>query len=701
MAVAYIEGVQSQGVGACIKHFVCNDSEFERKTISSEVRERALREIYLPPFKAAIEEVEPWAVMSAYNKINGTWASENPYTLLEILKGDWGFEGFVVSDWWGTNSTVPAANGGLDIEMPGPPLYMGDKLLKAVRQGQVSEQVIDDKVRRILRIMIKAGVFENPDAASERAVDRPEHRELAREAAAEGMVLLKNERDLLPLDDQKIQSIAVIGPNANVARFRGGGSSRVNPHYIVTPLEGITRRCGDAVQVSYEQGCTNHRRIPVLDNQYVNSSGDKILSGFTGEYYNNLDLSGEPVHMGTANALHMEFSGDIYSYIDEDEFSVRWTGVITAHITGAYTFSLSSAGLSRLALDDALVMDNWTAQARGEEAAGAGRKETTAQVDLAEGRSYDVKVEYSSENTLSHRWLRVGFMHPLPDDAMERAAAIAADSDVALVFVGTSEEWESEGFDRADMKLPGDQDELVRKVAAANPNTVVVLNNGSPLEMGSWIDRVPAVLEAWFPGQECGTAMADILFGEVNPSGKLSTTFPKRLEDNPAYINYPGENGMVLYGEGLFVGYRYYDKKDVVPLFPFGHGLSYTTFEYGELEMDSNEVRPGGEVRVTVEVHNTGEREGREVVQLYVRDVESSLVRPEMELKGFKKVNLKPGGSERVSFTLTRKSLCFYDPSSRQWIAEPGEFEVLVGSSSRDIRTRGSFWMVDSSQAEK
>jgi beta-glucosidase len=690
IAVAFINGVQSQNVGACIKHYVCNDSEFERMSISSEVGERALREIYLPPFRAAVEEAEPWAVMAAYNKVNGTFASENKYLLTDILKGEWGFKGLIVSDWSGARNTIPAANGGLDLEMPGPARVMGDKLLKAVNEGHVSEQVIDDKVRRILRIIIKSGAFENHEEAPEKAVDKPEHRRLARETAAEGIVLLKNERNVLPLDEQRVKSLAVIGPNAKVARIMGGGSSQVNPHYAVTPWEGITKRCGDAIKVSYQQGCTNHKMGPVISEEWLIPSGVQGDRGLTAEYFNGLDLAGEPVLTEVCQKLDLIWSGEFSPLVDKDEFSARWTGRFVAPETGTYMFSLISVGLSRLYIDDELVIDNWTEQIRGEAYYGAGTKEMIAKVDMTAGLSHDIKAEYSKVDASFFGAFRLGCLPPVPADSIERAAELAAESDAALVFVGTSDEWESEGYDRADMELPGDQVELVKKVAAANKNTVVVLNTGSPVTMGQWIDQVPSVVEAWFPGQECGHAIADILFGDVNPSGKLPTTFPKRLEDTPTYINYPGENGQVLYGEGIFVGYRYYDKKKIEPLFPFGHGLSYTSFEYGDLEIGSAEEAEDS-VEIAVDVKNTGEREGKEVVQLYVRDVESSLVRPEKELKAFKKVALEPGETKTVRFTLDKDALSFYDPGRKQWIAEAGEFEILIGSSSRDIRARGSF----------
>lgn len=448
MAVAYIRGVQSQGVGAAVKHFVCNDSEFERLTISSEVRERPLREIYLPPFKAAVQEAGSWAVMSSYNKVNGSFASENSYLLTQILRDEWGFDGVVMSDWFGTHSTAPSVNAGLDLEMPGLPLWRGEALIRAVERGEVEEATIDEHVRRLLRLFTRVGVFERPGAVAEQAIDAPEHRILIREAAAEGIVLLKNAGNTLPLQREQLKSLAIIGPNAKTARIMGGGSSRVTAHYAVTPFEGVLAKLAASVNVYYEQGCSNDKP----------SSAD------------------EP---------------DLLAGDERDE-----------------------AGLNV--------------------------------------------------------------------DSLGRAAALAAAADVALVFAGLSGEWESEGFDRPDMDLPGLQNELIERVAAANARTVVVLNTGSPSTM-PWLDKVAALVQAWYPGQECGNAIADVLFGDVTPSGKLPQTFPVRLEDNPAYINYPGENGKVYYGEGLFVGYRYYERKRIAPLFPFGFGLSYTTFSYSSL----------------------------------------------------------------------------------------------------------------------
>ncbi len=694
LAVAYVKGVQSQNVGATIKHFVCNDQEFERNTISSEVRERALREIYLPPFKAAVEEAGVWSVMASYNKVNGTFASENSYTLQDILKGEWGFEGLVMSDWFGTKSTVDAANNGLDLEMPGPPAWRGDKLLQAVKDGRVSEAAIDDMVRRLLRIVTKVSATENTE---EQAIDRPEHRALIREAAAEGIVLLKNERDVLPLDENKIKKLAIIGPNAKVARIQGGGSAQVTPHYAITPFDGITARAGDSIEIGYELGCTNYKMTPLIDPAHLVAPDPERKQGLVVEYFDNLDLSGEPVAQEAQDRTEIMWIGELPSPINRDTFSARITGTFTPEETGIYTFGLSSAGPSRLFVDDQQVIDNWTAWTPGGEAfMGAGSPERTVEIEMRAGQPYQLRLEYSKQQTTFLAGVRLGCLPPIPEDAIERAVALAAQSDVALIFAGLSHEWESEGFDRPDMELPDDQVELIRKVAAANENTVVVLNTGSPVAM-DWLDRVAGVVQAWYPGQECGNSIADVLFGDVNPSGRLPLTFPRRLEDNPAYINYPGEDGKVYYGEGIFVGYRYYDKKKIEPLFPFGHGLSYTTFEYRNLSISPSQAESPEGIKVTVDVQNTGTRAGEEVVQLYVRDPDTSVVRPEKELKAFHKVMLEPGETKTVEFTLGHDALAYYDTGQRGWFAEAGEYEVLIGHSSRDIRARGSFTLVNPS----
>ncbi|MBN1581944.1 MAG: glycoside hydrolase family 3 C-terminal domain-containing protein [Anaerolineae bacterium] len=685
IAAAYIKGVQKQGVGACIKHFVCNDSEFERHSISSEVGERALREIYLPPFETAVNESGVWAVMSAYNKVNGTYCSENHYTLLDILKGEWNFEGIVISDWGGTYSTADAANNGLDLEMPGPARWMGEKLLEAVQNGQVGEAAIDDKVRRLLRTILKAGVQEGPEAP-EQAIDRPEHRKLIRQAAGEGIVLLKND-GVLPLNG--VKRIAVIGPNAVEAKVMGGGSAHVKAHYVVSPLDGIRARAGDGIEVTYALGCTNYKDIPELKTEWLTPSGKKG-SGGTVAYFNNLDLEGDPVLTEPLDRTRLMWFGQVAPGVDRACFSARLTGTLTVPESGTYTLGLTSVGLSRMFIDGELVIDNWTDYKPMRGPFARDHQAPTAEVELAAGQPYQLVVEYSKQQAPRFAMLRIGCLPAEPADLMERAVQAAAEADVALVFIGTGGEWESEGFDRPDMELPGQQIELLEKVAAANPNTVVVLNTGSPISV-PWLDEVAAVVEAWFPGQECGNAIADVLFGDVNPSGKLSQSWPVRLQDNPAFINYPGENGRVVYGEGLFVGYRYYDKKQIVPRFPFGYGLSYTTFAYDNLRLDKAGYTLGEAITVSVDVTNTGSIAGHEVVQLYVRDVESSLVRPEKELKAFAKVALVPGETKTVTLELDERALSFYDDAQARWVAQAGEFQVLVGASSRDIRCKAAF----------
>ncbi|HXI84344.1 MAG TPA: glycoside hydrolase family 3 C-terminal domain-containing protein [Verrucomicrobiae bacterium] len=546
MAVAYIKGIQSQGVIATVKHFAANNQEFERGTISVKMDERVLREIYLPAFRAAVCEAGVWSVMSAYNKLNGTWCSENPYLLTEILKKEWGFKGFVVSDWSAVHSTLETANAGLDIEMPKGEFLNRELLLPLISSGKVQQAVIDDKIRRMLRAMFTIGLFEREDSEGG-PIDTTEQRAIARAAATQSIVLLKNADGVLPLTPRKVHSIAMIGPNAGTARVGGGGSAMVRPVYAASPLDGIRLRAGTRFRVGYAQGC-------VLE--------------------------------------------------------------------------------------------------------GDGAEKITPEAS---------------------------------DDLIQEAVSLAATSDVAFVFVGDSSRIESEGFDRKSLELPTGQNELIEAIAKTNKNTVVVLAVGAPILMGPWIDQVTAVVNGWFGGEEAGNAIADVLFGDVSPSGRLPVTFFKEWKDSPAYGRYPGENGAVGYDEGLYVGYRHFDKQNIEPQFPFGYGLSYTTFEYSNLKVTPEKVAPNQPVQVSLNVRNSGPRDGAEVVQLYVHDVQSTVDRPVKELKAFRKVVLKPGQTQTVSFTLDKNAMAFYDPTKKDWVAEPGAFEILVGASSRDIRLKTSF----------
>ncbi len=688
IAVAYIQGLQSRNVGATVKHFVCNDSEFERNSISSEVGERALREIYLPPFQAAVQEAKTWGVMSSYNKINGVFAGENATTLRTILKQEWGFDGLVMSDWFGTKSTAASINNGLDLEMPGPAIWRDvPQILEGIRTGEIQQEAVDEAARRILRIVMRSGVFEQPVNRPEQAVDRPEHRALIRTTGAESIVLLKNEGNILPLQKDTLKTLAIIGPNAKTAQIMGGGSAQVNAHYAVTPYAGISAQVGDTIQLGYEIGCTNHKMLPRLDTSLLSPEGKKL---FSLDYYNSLDLTSDVVYQATTNITDQIWMGTIAPGVQIDNFSVRLTGTLVPQENGLHSFGLTSAGLSRLFVDGHEVIDNWTQQTHGDTFFGMGSTDVRAQVAMTAGQPYKLTLEYSSKNSVMLTGFRLGYLPPIAEDAIERAVALATRSDVALLFVGLNGDWEGEGHDRPDMELVGEQVTLIERVAAANPKTVVVLQTGSPVTM-PWLDKVAGVIQTWYPGQECGNAIADVLFGTVNPSGKLSQTFPMRLEDNPAYINYPGENGHVYYGEGIFIGYRYYEKKQVAPLFPFGFGLSYTTFAYSNLQVHPSAKTADEVITLSIDITNTGQYAGKEVVQVYVHDRQSTLLRPIQELKRFSKVALAAGETQTVTFTLDHAALAYWDDAQHAWVAEAGEFEVLVGSSSQDIRAREVF----------
>jgi beta-glucosidase len=554
MAVAWISGVQEQGVIATVKHFAVNNQEFRRNTLNVLITDRALEEIYLPAFRASVEEAGVWSVMSSYNKVNSSWAAENPVLLNDILKRKWGFRGFVVSDWAGTHSTADSLNSGLDLEMPGavvmPALqklfqafpggnpgfdggYLTKEKLKplvasgTVAAGKISALTIDDSLRRILRAMFGSGIFDRTRTTGGK-VDTPEQREVARVAAVQSIVLLKNENNTLPILKTAVRSIAVIGSSADAVPPAGGGSSLVTPANTSKPLDAIRARAGNDFKVEFRQG-------------------------------------------GPA------------------------------------------------------------------------------------------------------------------------AVELAKRSDLAIIFAGNTAEVEAGMFDRKTLSLPAGQNELLAAVAKVNKRTIVVLNVGAPVVMQPWLALAPAVLNAWFPGEEGPSAIASVLFGDANPSGKLPVTFPKRIEDTAAFGNYPGVNDQVSYDEGIYVGYRHFDKHKIEPLFPFGHGLSYTTFEYSDLRIYPQTPRTDQLIQVMLKLKNSGPRAGAEVVQLYLRDVQASVDRPLKELKAFRRVELQPGETRDLSFTLDQRALSFFDPLAKEWTSEPGEFEVLVGSSSSDIKLKRGF----------
>lgn len=700
MAVAYINGVQGQGIAAMVKHYIGNEQETERYSMNSVIDQRTLREIYLPPFEAAVREAHVWSMMASYNLVNGVAVSEDPY-LLNLPREEWGWDGYICSDWvWSVKSTAASVNAGLDIEMPGPGIWRGAKLLAAVRNGEVPESKLDESIRRLLILLGKVGKFEHPEEAPEQAVDLPEHRALIRRAAGEGIVLLKNERGLLPLQRESLRKVALIGPNVKVARIMGGGSSEVNAHYRISPYDGITATLPEGVTVGFEEGCNIYKLLPAVDATrfWAGKSGNE--PGLLVEYFNGEMPQGDPVftavHSGTSEFV---WFGALPAGVNAANFSVRVTGRFIPASGGETALSLTSVGTSRLLLNGEMVLDNWTDWHIGKQSNyfGMGSDEQRFAHELPAGEECLIELEYHKSPHYPFTALRLGLLDPQPTDGIERAEKLAAQSDVALIFAGMSGEWDSEGFDRPDLELPSDQNELIRRVAAANPNTVVVLNTGSAVTM-PWLDQVAAVLQAGYPGQELGNAVADVLFGDVNPSGKLTQTYPARLEDTPSYLNFPGENGNVLYGERIFVGYRYYDTRKIEPLFPFGFGLSYTTFAYENLRLSAAALRADETLTVSVDVINTGARAGQEIVQVYVRDREARLTRPDKELKAFAKVALQPGERKTVTLALTRESFAYFDDAAHKWTAEAGLFDVLVGASSRDIRAAAEVELTETQQ---
>ena len=682
MATAWITGLQSKGVAACVKHYICNDQEFERNLVNVVVDERTLREIYMPPFKAAVKQAGVLAVMSAYNRVNGHYMAENRQLLTDVLKGEWGFEGFVVSDYGGTYSTVPSALAGLDMEMPSPPVYFGDSLLVAVKKGLVPESVVNDKARRILRVMFKLGLFDKQPR--EGAADTPEHRALARKVAEQSIVLLKNEGNLLPLDPRRIHKIAVLGPKAAQASLGGGGSSETQPTYSVSLLEALRKRLPASVQISYCKGVEFRYEMPVVPGRYLRTPDGQ--PGLQAEYYRGMFLHGQPVVTRVDTALNFDWGkGSPAPGVPADRFSARWRGKLVAPGTGLYRLGIFSNDGSKLYVNGKLFVNNWGNH--------HGLLKSRV-IRFRQGDTLDIQVTYyelGNKATVKLEW------EPLHEEPIDpRAVELARDADVALVCVGLTKEHEAEGWDRESMDLPGGQARLISEVASVNPRTVVILTAGSPVTMVPWVDQVAAVLDAFYPGQEEGNVLYDILFGRVNPSGKLPDTFPRRYSDNPTRPYYPSDNDELVYGEGIFVGYRHYEARGIEPLFPFGFGLSYTSFAYRNLRLSKANLAAGDTLWATFEVSNTGRKAGDEIAQLYVRDPVASVPREPKALKGFRRVHLEPGETRTVRLPVTVADLAFYDPGKHRWIAEAGKFEILVGASSSDIRLRAAFRLRES-----
>jgi beta-glucosidase len=678
MAVANIEGVQSQGVIATAKHFVANNQEWDRHNVSSDVDERTLREIYLPAFEASVKEAKVGAIMDSYNLINGVHATQNAFLNIELARKEWGFGGIVMSDWDATYDAVGAANGGLDLEMPYAKFMKRALLEPAIQEGKVSEATIDEKVRHILTTAMEFGFFDRDQTLKNIPLDNPNGREVALEAARGSMVLLKNEGSLLPLDKSKLKSIAVIGPNAARAVTGGSGSSEAFPFSAVSFLDGIRKETGGKIEVATSSGIMMPEEAAEATEFFADEARKE--PGLKGEYFDSMQMSGMPALTRVDGHIDFHYGQDGYREGGPNRFSVRWTGYYVPAATGQYKLYVRGENGYRVFVDGKLVAQKQRTQLETLPA---------ATLPLEGGKAYPIRLEYFKV----HDGGRIALgITPENDGAAERAKAAAAKADVVVLCIGFDAATEGEGRDRT-FALPPGQDELIRTILGANRRTLVVLTAGGAVDMTRWIDDTPALIDVWYPGEEGGTALAQILFGEYSPSGKLPASFERRWEDNATFYSYYDTNNSkhVAYTEGVFLGYRHFDRSSTKPLFPFGYGLSYTTFHYGNLRVEPAPAGGDALALVSFQVKNTGTRAGAEVAQLYVGDTHSHVARPVKELKGFAKVNLKPGETKTVRLTLNRRSFSYWDAKQHQWTAEPGEFAILVGSSSAKIELQGSF----------
>ena len=683
IAVGYITGVQTQGVASTIKHYMGNNSEYDRHGSDSVIDERTMREIYLPVFEAAVKESHVRAVMDSYNLVNGEHMTQNGYMNNEILKKEWGFKGVLMSDWDATYDGVAAANNGLDLEMPSGRFMNRANLLPALQSGKVSEETINDKVRRILRVEFEFGWPDRDQQEASIPLYNLQGREVALQAAREGIVLLKNEGTVLPLKNASAKKIALIGPGAHPAVPVGGGSAQVVPFHGVSFIEGLSNALGTRAGVTSGNGVMSLGRGAIVTNFQQEESGGG--SGLKLETFDNGQLSGTPASTRISQHVSMgqplDIGGlnldeiDLSSLESSRASSERWSGYYVPKGAGNFDIFTQQGGFSprgfRMYLDDKLIFDNWDNQT-------FIVAQTTVSLDA---RPHKIVFEHHTSPGFGPPFIRMGIIpeHEWIDPKIEE---LAAKADVAVIAVGFNPSTETEGWDRT-FELPPGQNELIKRVAAKNKNTIVVITSGGGVDMTSWIDKVAGVVEAWYPGQEGGTALAEILLGDVNPSGHLTATFERRWEDNPTYNSYYPEKGTnkVVYKEGVFVGYRGYEHNGTKPLFPFGYGLSYTTFNFSNLKADEHGA--------SFDVTNTGARAGDAVAEVYIGEEHPSVPRPEKELKGFSRVPLKPGETRHVLVSFNVRSFAHYDTNGNRWLADKGVYDVEVGSSSAQIDLSG------------
>jgi beta-glucosidase len=676
IAVGYITGMQSQGVSATIKHFMGNNSEFDRHNTDSIIDERTMREIYLPVFEAAVKEAHVGAIMDSYNLTNGLHMTQNGYLNTDVLKKEWAFPGIVMSDWDATYDGVAAANGGLDLEMPSGKFMNRATLLPALKAGAVSEATIDDKVRRILRTAIQLGWLGRDQTDVSIPLLNVAGKQTALEAARAGMVLLKNDGGLLPLGKGKIKSVAVIGPDAYPAQSGGGGSADAKPFTAVSYLEGIVNYLGDGAKVYYARG------IPTLDEIAHRTEFTTLAAGgkkgLKMEIFNNVNLEGPPAIVRDEQHVHYEPARE--GEATDTNMSIRWTGFFTPSAPGQYLAFVQGPGEMggyRLYVDKKVVLDNWD-----QWHAFVG----DAPVTLTAG-PHQVELDYRAKTVWGKATVNLGIVRPETLVTAE-AKALAARADAVIVAPGFDTESEGESGDRT-FRLPPGQDELINQIAAVNKNTIVVITSGGGVDMTAWVDRVPALLEAWYPGEEGGDALAQLLFGDFNPSGRLPISIERRWEDNATHDSYYPKDGgkKVEFSEGVFVGYRHFDKSTVKPLFPFGYGLSYTSFAYKNLTISPRS--PDQQVSVAFDVTNTGARAGADVAEVFVGDRHAPVPRPVKELKGFAKVSLSPGETKNITVKLDRRAFSYYDVKKHAWTVALGDFDLFVARSAADIELTG------------
>jgi beta-glucosidase len=669
LAANYIQGLQSAGVAACVKHFAANSQETDRFEVNEDIGERALREIYFPAFEAAVKEGKVWTVMSAYNEINGEHCSANSFLLTDVLKHDWQFDGMVMSDWGIHGDHAVSVQAGNDLEMPTASRMTAKKVTAALADGSITQGAIDDSVRRILRTVIRVGLLDGPITRNPAIVNSTEHSQLAYKAATEGIVLLKNDGEVLPLDRQNIKSIAVIGDAAQHLQIDALGSPGVMPLKSVEILDGIKAEAGGSIAVHFVSARTDGQ--PITDS-IITSPDDSSVHGFQAEYFANPNLEGKPTIVRVDKEINILNANSPAPGISGEQYSVRWSGKLVAPATGNYTFGFRGDDGFRVFLNDKPIINSWE---RG------GARLFHGHADLEAGKNYDLRVEFFQDGGNAVAQLT----WKLPGRALYADAVDAAqNSDVAIVCVSTLR-MEGEGSDRPSMDLPDNQAALIQAVSAVNKKTIVILNTGTPVTLTNWLGQVPGLIEAWFPGQEGGSAVAAVLFGKVNPSGKLPDTFAANRADYPDAPNMV-KNNHVNYAEGIYIGYRHFDKAGIEPVFPFGYGLSYTTFKYSQLKLSTSQLQADGVTTVKVKVKNTGKRAGEEVVQLYVHTVTPQIDRPVRELKGFAKVALNPGETKTVTFTLTPRDLAYFDVAGHQWKSDAGDYQIQIGASSRDLR---------------